>query len=262
MAKIHPTAIVDPAAVLAEDVEIGPFVVIQGEVQLASGCVVGPFCRLEGPTVIAENNRFTSHCSIGAPPQDVSYRGEATRLEIGPGNWFREFVTVHRGTVKGGGVTRIGGYGLFMVGVHVAHDCQVGSHVIFANGGTLAGHVEVGDYATIGAFSAVHQFCRVGAYAFLGGFTVATKDCLPFMRTVGGRPARCFGPNSVGLERKGFSAERRAVLKRAWRLLHNPKLTTTEALERMVNELGGHGDVAYLVDFIRSSQRGVILARG
>lgn len=262
MARIHPTAVVDSRAELAEDVEIGPYVVIEGEVRLGSGCVVGPFCRLEGPTVIAEGNRFTSHCSIGAPPQDLSYKGEPTRLEIGPGNWFREFVTVHRGTVKGGGITRIGGHGLFMAGAHVAHDCQVGNHVIFANGGTLAGHVEVGDYATIGAFSAVHQFCRVGPYAFLGGFTVATKDCLPFMKTVGSRPARCFGPNTIGLERKGFAAERREALKKAWRILHNPKLTTTEAVARIAAELGEQPDIALLLEFIRSSQRGVILARG
>jgi UDP-N-acetylglucosamine acyltransferase len=262
MARIHPTAIVDPRAELAEDVVIGPYVVIEGPVQLQAGCVVGPFCRLEGPTVIAEGNRFVSHCSIGAPPQDLSYGGEPTRLEIGPRNLFREFVTVHRGTVKGGGVTRIGGHGLFMAYAHVAHDCQVGNHVIFANGGTLAGHVEVGDFATIGAFSAVHQFCRVGAYAFLGGFTVATKDCLPFMRTVGARPARCFGPNTVGLSRKGFSPERQEALKKAWRLLHNPKLTTSEAVARIAAELGDQQDVAYLLTFIRTSQRGVILARG
>jgi UDP-N-acetylglucosamine acyltransferase len=183
-------------------------------------------------------------------------------LEIGPGNLFREFVTVHRGTVKGGGVTRIGGHGLFMAGSHVAHDCQVGNYVIFANGGTLAGHVEVEDYATIGAFSAVHQFCRVGAYAFLGGFTVATKDCLPFMKTVGARPARCFGPNTIGLERKGFSAQRREALKKAWRILHNPKLTTSEAVARIQEELGHEPDVAALLQFMQNSQRGVILARG
>jgi UDP-N-acetylglucosamine acyltransferase len=149
-----------------------------------------------------------------------------------------------------------------MAGSHVAHDCQVGNYVIFANGGTLAGHVEVGDYATIGAFSAVHQFCRVGAYAFLGGFTVATKDCLPFMKTVGARPARCFGPNTIGLERKGFSAQRREALKKAWRILHNPKLTTSEAVARIQEELGHEPDVAALLQFMQSSQRGVILARG
>ncbi len=262
MPSIHPTAIVDPRAVLAKDVVIGPYVVIEGHVQLGSGCVVGPFCRLEGPAVIAEGNRFISHCSIGAAPQDLSYAGEPTRLEIGPGNVFREFVTVHRGTAKGGGVTRIGGYGLFMAYAHVAHDCRVGDHVIFANGGTLAGHVEVGDHVTIGAFSAVHQFCRVGSYAFLGGFTVATKDCLPFMRTVGARPARCFGPNTVGLQRKGFDVQRREALKKAWRILHNPKLTTREAVARLEEELGGQPDVVFLLTFMNSSQRGVILARG
>jgi UDP-N-acetylglucosamine acyltransferase len=262
MPRIHPSAVVDPRAVLADDVEIGPYVVVDGEVQIGAGCLVGPLTRVEGPCQIGEGNRFISHCSIGAPPQDLKYRGEPTRLIIGPGNVFREFVTVHRGSPGGGGVTRLGGHGLFMVGAHVAHDCQVGSHVLFANAGTLAGHVDVGDHATIGALTAVHQFCRVGEYAFLGGGTIATKDCLPFMKTVGSRPARCFGPNSIGLERKGFSDASREALKRAWRWLHNPRLTTSEATARIAEELGEVGEVARLVEFIRSSERSVILARG
>lgn len=262
MARVHPTAIVDPRACLAEDVEVGPYAVIEGDVRLAGGCMVGPFCRLEGPVTVAEGNHFTSHCSIGAPPQDLKYRGEPTRLEIGPANHFREFVTVHRGSPGGGGVTRLGSHGLYMVGAHIAHDCQVGDQVIFANAGTLAGHVHVGDFAQIGALTAVHQFCSVGEYAFLGGGTIATKDCLPFMKTAGSRPARCFGPNSIGLERKGFSAERREALKRAWRFLHHPKLTTTEARVRIAQELASFADVTRLLEFIASSQRGVILARG
>jgi UDP-N-acetylglucosamine acyltransferase len=149
-----------------------------------------------------------------------------------------------------------------MAYIHIAHDCQVGDSVIFANNGTLAGHVEVGSFAHVGALSAVHQFCRVGEYAFIGGGTIATKDCLPFMKTVGSRPARCFGPNSIGLERKGFSAERRDALKGAWRLLHSPKLTTSEAKERIAAELGGAPDAARLLEFMAASQRGVILARG
>ncbi|MEW6336346.1 MAG: acyl-ACP--UDP-N-acetylglucosamine O-acyltransferase [Acidobacteriota bacterium] len=262
MAHIHPTAVVDPRARIAADAVIGAHVVIDGEVEVGAGCEIGPLCRIEGPTTIGEGNRFVSHCSVGAPPQDISYRGDPTRLEIGAHNLFREFVTLHRGTVKGGGVTRIGSDGLYMAYVHVAHDCQVGDHVIFANNGTLAGHVEVGDFSHVGALSAVHQFCHVGEYAFIGGGTIATKDVLPFMKTVGSRPARCFGPNTIGLQRKGFSEERLDALKRAWRLLHHPKLTTTEAVGRIREELASAPDAVRVVEFMAASQRGVILARG
>ncbi|MGE5235537.1 MAG: acyl-ACP--UDP-N-acetylglucosamine O-acyltransferase [Acidobacteriota bacterium] len=262
MSRIHPTAVIDAAARLADDVEIGPYVVIGGGVEIGPGCAVGPFCHFDGTVAIGAGNRFVSHCSIGAPPQDISYGGEPTRLEIGPSNVFREFVTIHRGTPKGGAVTRLGAHGLYMAYAHVAHDCQVGSHVIFANSGTLAGHVHVGDYATVGALTAVHQFCQVGEYAFIGGGTIATKDVLPFMKTVGSRPARCFGPNTIGLQRRGFSDQRLEALKKAWRLLHSPKLTTTEALVRIRQELVTAPDAARLADFIAASQRGVILARG
>ncbi len=261
--EIHPTAVVDPRA---RDRRRRRDRSLHGRRGRASGSEtgrrIGPFCRLTGLTTIGRRNRFESHCSIGAPPQDISYAGEPTRLEIGDDNVFREFVTIHRGTPKGGGVTRIGRRSLFMAYAHVAHDCQVGSRTIFANDGTLAGHVEVGDFATIGAFSAVHQFCRVGRHAFLGGVTIATKDCLPFMKTVGGRPARCFGPNSIGLERKGLSAESREALKRLWRLLHHPKLNTTAAVDRARGELGDQPEVGHVLEFIDSSTRGVILSRG
>ncbi len=262
MSRIHPTAVIHPSAVVADDAEIGAYVVVEQNVEIGPRCIVGPFCRFEGPTKVGPDNRFTSHCSVGAPPQDLSYSGDPTGLEIGEGNLFREFCTLHRGTVKGGGITRIGSRSLFMAGSHVAHDCQVGDHVIFANSATLAGHVDVGDYASIGAFSAVHQFCRVGRYAFLGGFTVATKDCLPFMKTVGSRPAKCYGPNSIGLERRGFAEERRAALKRAWRTLHSPKLTTSEAVARITDELGEQEDVAEVLAFMAGSERGVILSNG
>lgn len=260
MSTIHPTAMIDRGARLGEGVEVGPFTVIEAGVEIGDGCRIGPFCRLTGPTAIGPRNRFESHCAVGGPPQDLKYGGEPTRLEIGEGNTFREFVTLNRGTPGGGGVTRIGSHGLFMAYAHVAHDCQVGDHVIFANAATLAGHVEVGDHATIGAFSAVHQFCRVGPHAFLGGFTVATKDCLPFMRTVGSRPAKCYGPNSIGLERKGFPPEVRTALKRAWRYLHAGDLTTTQALQRIHDEgLTDIPEVALLADFIKNAQRGVVL---
>ncbi len=262
MAHIHPSALVDGRTHLADDVTVGPYAVIDGEVELGPGCFVGPFCHLEGTLRVAADNRFLSHCSVGMAPQDLKYKGEPTRVEIGPGNVFREFVTIHRGTPGGGGLTRIGGHGLYMVGAHIAHDCNVGAHVIFANCGTLAGHVHVGDHAVVGALTAVHQFCSVGEHAYIGGGTIATKDVLPFMKTVGSRPARCFGPNTIGLARKGFAEARLAALKSAWRLLHNPKLTTHEALARIRVELSGAADAQRLVEFIANSQRGVILARG
>ncbi|MCP4896418.1 MAG: acyl-ACP--UDP-N-acetylglucosamine O-acyltransferase [bacterium] len=260
--EVHPTALVDPKAELGVDVYVGPFALIEAGVAVGDRCHIGPYSRLAGQTSIGPENRFESHCSVGAPPQDLKYEGEPTRLEIGRGNVFREFVTLHRGTPGGGALTTIGDSSLFMANAHVAHDCHVGSKTIFANAATLAGHVDVGDEASIGAFSAVHQFCRVGQHAFLGGFTVATKDCLPFMRTVGSRPSRCFGPNSIGLERKGFSEDRRRAIKRAWRYLHSPKMNAAAAVEVIREELGGQEDVDMLLDFIATAQRGIILSRG
>jgi len=204
---IHPTALVDPEAKVADGVVIGPYTVIEADVVIGADCEIGPFCRFDSGTSVGAHNRFESHCSVGAPPQDLKYAGEATRLEIGEENVFREFVTLHRGTADGGGLTRIGDKSLFMAYAHVAHDCLVGSQTIFANNATLAGHVEVRDFATIGALSAVHQFSRVGQHAFLGGFTAANKDCLPFMSTVGNRPPKCFPSHSCG----GFSAIRTSI---------------------------------------------------
>ena len=258
--QIHPTAIIDPNAKLADDVLVEPYAIVDGNVSIGEGCVVGPHCRITGWTTIGARNRFESHCSIGAPPQDLKYAGEKTLLEIGDGNTFREFVTIHRGTPGGGGVTRIGDDSLFMAYVHVAHDCMVGSRTIFANAATLAGHVEVHDEATIGAFSAIHQFTRVGQYAFLGGFTAAAKDCLPYMNTTGNRPPKCYGPNTIGLERKGFSDESRLALKRLWRKLRSKKMTTTEAIAEAKEELAGQPEVEVVLEFIETSHRGVILA--
>ncbi|MEX1309832.1 MAG: acyl-ACP--UDP-N-acetylglucosamine O-acyltransferase [Candidatus Sulfomarinibacteraceae bacterium] len=258
--QIHPTAIIDPNARLADDVVVEPYAIIDGNVSIGEGCIVGPHCRITGWTTIGARNRFESHCSIGAPPQDLKYAGEKTLLEIGDGNTFREFVTIHRGTPGGGGVTRIGHDSLFMAYVHIAHDCMVGSRTIFANAATLAGHVEVHDEATVGAFSAIHQFTRVGRYAFLGGFTAAAKDCLPYMNTTGNRPPKCYGPNTIGLERKGFSDDSRLALKRLWRKLRSKKMTTTEAVAEAKAELGGQPEVEVVLEFIESSKRGVILA--
>jgi UDP-N-acetylglucosamine acyltransferase len=260
--EIHPTAIVHRGAELGVDVSVGPFCIIEATVRVGDGSALGPYTRLTGDTVIGAHNRFESHGSVGAPPQDLKYAGEPTRLEIGDDNLFREFVTLHRGTPGGGGATRIGGGGLFMAYSHVAHDCVVGSQVIFANNATLAGHVEIGDGATVGAFTAVHQFCRVGVHAFIGGGSIVTKDVLPFMKTVGNRPARCFGPNTIGLERKGFSASQRQALKSLWRILRNPKLNTSQAVARARVELVGEDIVDLVLAFIEHSHRGVILATG
>jgi len=257
---IHPTAIVDPKAELADGVVVEPYSIIDGHVEIGRDCVIGPYSRITGWTSIGARNQFESHCSIGARPQDLKYAGEQTYLEIGDGNVFREFVTVHRGTPGGGGITRIGHSSLFMAYVHIAHDCAVGSQTIFANAATLAGHVDVEDQATIGAFSAIHQFSRIGQFAFLGGFTAANKDCLPYMNTTGGRPAKCFGPNVIGLERKGFSDESRKALRQLWRMLRNSKMTTSEALEKARAELAGQTEVDIVLDFIASSKRGVILS--
>jgi UDP-N-acetylglucosamine acyltransferase len=258
-ARIHPTAVIDPSVDLGDGVSVGPYTVIDAGVTIGADCEIGPFCRFGSGTSVGDRNRFESHCSVGAPPQDLKFSGEETTLEIGHDNWFREFVTLHRGTPGGGGVTRIGDASLFMAYAHVAHDCVVGSQTIFANNATLAGHVEVGDFATVGALSAVHQFTRVGPYAFLGAYTGANKDCLPFMSTIGNRPSKCYGPNTIGLERKGFSEERRQALKRLWRLLHSPKLNTSQAIEKAREELGGQEDVELVIEFIESSERGVIL---
>ena len=258
-AKIHATAVVDPTAELGDGVVVGPYTVIEADVVIGADCEVGPFCRFDSGTTVGARNRFESHCSVGAPPQDLKYAGEKTRLVIGDDNVVREFVTLHRGTADGGGLTTIADKSLFMAYAHVAHDCNVGSQTIFANGATLAGHVDVADFATIGAFSAIHQFSRVGTHAFLGGFTAASKDCLPFMSTVGNRPAKCYGPNTIGLERRGFSKESLEALKQMWRLLHNPKLNTSQAIERIEKELGGQEDVDLVLEFIATSERGVIL---
>jgi len=257
-ARIHPTAVVDPDVKLADGVVVGPFTIIEANVVIGNDCEIGPFCRFGSGTTVGARNRFESHCSVGAPPQDLKYAGEATRLEIGDENIVREFVTLHRGTPGGGGVTRIGDKSLFMAYAHVAHDCHVGSGTIFANCATLAGHVEIGDFSTVGAMSAVHQFSRVGQHAFLGAYTGANKDCLPFMSTVGNRPPKCYGPNTIGLERKGFSPESRMALKRLWRLLRDPKLNTSQAVVRIREELGGQEEVEIVLQFIESSERGCI----
>ncbi|MEO8217907.1 MAG: acyl-ACP--UDP-N-acetylglucosamine O-acyltransferase [Acidobacteriota bacterium] len=256
--RIHPSAVIDEAAEIGSDVEIGPFVFIGPGVQIGDDSSVGPFTRIEGPVVIGRQNNIVGQVSIGTQPQDLKFGGEMTELRIGDGNTFREFVTINRGTAGGGGLTEIGSDNFFMAYSHVAHDCHVGSHTIFANGATLAGHVAVGDHATIGAFSAVHQFCRVGEHAFIGGFTVATQDVLPYVKTVGNRSAKTYGVNTIGLQRKSFSEPAVQALQKAYRILVRSHLKLEEALTRIEQELGEIREVRYLVEFVRGSSRGII----
>jgi UDP-N-acetylglucosamine acyltransferase len=258
MPEIHPTAIVSNEAHLAADVIVGPYAVITGSVTIGAGSDVGPFSRIEGPVTIGERNRIIGQSSIGTPPQDLKFKGERTELVIGNDNTIREFCTINRGTSGGGGITTIGSNNFFMAYSHVAHDCHVGSNVIFANNATLAGHVEVGDFSTIGAFSAIHQFCRVGEHAFIGGDSICTQDVLPFVKTVGSRPAKTYGINTIGLQRKGFQPETIEALQRAYRVLTRSKLGLESALARIEEDFGLYPEVRYFVDFVRGAKRGVI----
>jgi UDP-N-acetylglucosamine acyltransferase len=255
--KIHPSAVIDPKAELAEGVEVGAFAVIGSGVVIGDGTKVGSGAQILGPTRIGRDNVIHGNACIGFDPQDLKFSGEETRLEVGDRNHFREFSTVHRGTGNGGGLTAIGSDNLFMVYSHVAHDCRVGDRTVFSNNATLAGHVEVADDATIGAFSAVHQFCRVGRHAYIGGYSVITRDSLPFVKTVGMKPA-CYGVNRIGLSRKGFNDETLAAIERAYRILVRSRLSTTNALERLRAELSESPEANYMAEFVAASDRGTI----
>ena len=259
--QIDPTAVVHPEAQIGAGTIVGPHAVIGQHVRIGRRCRVGASAVVDGWTEIGDENEIFPFASIGLIPQDLKFRGEETRLVIGRRNVFREFVTIHRGTRGGGGVTRIGDRNVFMAYAHVAHDCEIGHETIFGNGATLGGHVLVEDQATISAFSGVHQFCRVGRQAFVGGYSVVTKDALPYAKTVGNR-ARIYGLNTVGLIRRGFSTETIAKLKATYRYLLQSKLNTTRALSRIDKDPALRcPEVQYLVDFIRTSKRGVNLRR-
>jgi UDP-N-acetylglucosamine acyltransferase len=261
-AFIDPTARVDAAAHIGAGTAIGPNAVIGPDVRIGRNCRIGASVVIDGWTEIGDGTQIFPMASIGLAPQDLKYRGERTRLVIGRENIFREFVTINRGTMGGGGETTIGDHNLFMAYVHVAHDCHVGNDTIFGPHATLGGHVDVEDYANISAGSAVHQFCRVGKYGFVGGYSVVTKDALPFARTIGSRPARIFGVNTIGLSRRGFTPDTISQLKQAYRYLIQSKLNTTRAVARIEQDPSlSSPEVRYLVDFIRSSRRGVILRR-
>ncbi len=258
-ANVHPTAIVHEGASIGAGTEIGPYVTVGPHVRIGKDCRIGASTVIDGWTEIGDGNEIFPMASVGLIPQDLKFGGESTRLEIGDRNVIREFVTIHRGTAGGGGVTRIGNRNLFMAYAHVAHDCRVGNETIFANGATLAGHVLVEDYATVGAFSGVHQFCRVGRHAFIGGYSVVTKDALPFAKTVGNR-ARIYGVNTIGLVRRRFSPDAIGKLRRAYRhLLHS---NTSRALAQIERDPSLQcEEVQYVLDFIRTSSRGVGLRR-
>ncbi len=254
--KIHPSAVVDPSAILGEGVIVGASAVIGADVILGDGCEVFPGAQIQGPTVMGAENRIFSGAMVGFEPQDLKYEGERTTLEVGARNHFRECSTIHRGTLGGGGITRIGDDNLFMVYSHVAHDCTVGSRTVFANAATLAGHVDVEDDVSISAFSAIHQFCRVGQHAYIGGYSVITRDALPFVKTTGMKPA-CYGINRIGLERKGYSPEAVQSLEKAYRILVRSKLNQSQAMEE-VRGMKQTPEVEVLLTFIEGSSRGVI----
>jgi len=236
MARIHPSAIVDTGAELAADVEVGPYAVIGPQVVLGEGTSVGPHAVIEGPTRMGRNNRIHAHATLGGAPQDKKYRGEPTRLEIGDGNTFRECVTVNRGTVQDGGITRIGHDNWVMAYVHIAHDCQVGDHTILANTTNLAGHVQIGDWVILGGCSQVHQFCKIGAHAMTGVSTVVLHDIPPFVMA-SGNSAQAHGMNTEGLRRRGFSAPSLVALRQAYKTLYRSGLTLQQAREALSEQM-------------------------
>jgi len=252
----HKSAVIAESARIPNSCRIGPFCTIGPEVELGEECTLISHVVLDGLTRIGARNVFYPFGAIGMAPQDLKYKGEPTAVEIGDDNTIRECVTISRGTTGGGGVTRIGSGNLLMAYVHIGHDSQVGSHCILANNATLAGHVTIEDHVTLGAFCPVHQHCTLGAYSFIGGGTIVTQDVLPFSLTSSRRENKAFGINKIGLERRGFTAERMKVLQHAYRLLLASKMNTTQALEKM-RQLEGD-DVALLVRFIEGSARGVI----
>jgi UDP-N-acetylglucosamine acyltransferase len=255
---IHPTAIIDKSAEIPSSCEIGAYCVIGADVQLGENCRLLPHATIAGPTKIGSDNAIFPFAAIGTAPQDVTYKGEPTRLEVGDHNEIREYVTINRGTVKGGGVTRIGSHLLIMAYTHVGHDCVIGDHAMLVNGATLAGHVTVEEWAVVGALCPVHQFVRIGTHSYVGGGTTITQDVLPFSMTSAARETHAYGMNKVGLERRGFSKQRIRKIHHAYKLLLASKMNTSQALERLKAETDRGEDVDLLIRFIEASERGVI----
>jgi UDP-N-acetylglucosamine acyltransferase len=256
--NIHPTAIVDPSARIPASCIIGPFCTVGADVELGESCELVSHVVLRGPSKFGSHNKVYPFAVLGMDPQDVTYRGEPTRLEIGSHNVIREYVTIHRGTAKGGGVTRVGDHTLIMAYTHVGHDCFIGDHAMLINAATLAGHVTVEEWAVVGALCPVHQYVRIGAHSYIGGGTTITQDVLPYSMTSAERDTHAYMLNKVGLQRRGFTSERIAKLHHAFKVLLASKLNTSQALEKLRAETEPGEDVASLVRFIESSQRGII----
>jgi UDP-N-acetylglucosamine acyltransferase len=256
--SIHPTAIVDPSAKVPASCEIGPYCIVGAGVELGENCKLRSHVVLGGPSKFGNDNEIFDFATVGGDPQDITYKGETTRLEVGDRNMIREYVSISRGTVKGGGTTRIGSDTLIMAYTHIGHDSQIGDHAMLINGATLAGHVTVEEWAVVGALCPVHQYVRIGAHAYVGGGTTITQDVLPYSMTSAERDTHAFMLNKVGLQRRGFSAERIQQLHHAFKVLLASKLNTSQALEKLRSESGLGEDVDMLVRFIQTSQRGVI----
>jgi UDP-N-acetylglucosamine acyltransferase len=255
---IHPTAIVDPKAHIADTAEIGPYCIIGAEVEIAARTRLMAHVYVEGVTTIGEDNLFYPYASVGVASQDLKYQGERAETRIGDRNKIREFVTIHRGTQGGGLTTAIGSDNLLMAYTHVAHDVRIRNHTILGNGATLGGHVFVDDWAGIEAFSGVHQFCRIGKHAFVGGYSVITQDVLPYSLTVTPRESKVFGENKIGLERRGFSQEVIETLHKIFRVLSKSGLNTSQAIERIRSEVASTAEVEEVLAFIASSARGFV----
>jgi UDP-N-acetylglucosamine acyltransferase len=257
-AKIHPMSVVSADAELGDGVVVGPFCVVEGPSKIGAGTVLRSHVVIGPHTEIGIENDIFPHASVGLQCQDISYKGEPTRLIVGDRNVIRESCTLHRATTKGEGLTKVGDDNFLMTGVHIAHDCFVGNSNIMANCASLAGHVEIGNFANVGAFSAIHQFCRIGDHAFMGGLTTASMDVLPFMKTAGTRETKSYGVNVIGLRRRGLTEATIKALQNAHRILFGMGLLREAALEKATSELGDIPEVAYLLNFIRVSKRGVI----
>jgi UDP-N-acetylglucosamine acyltransferase len=258
--NIHPTALVSDNAQLHESVTVGPYSVIEDNVTIGEGTTVATHVRISGPTVIGRNNVIDSFAALGGAPQDLGFKGEPTELIIGDDNVIREYASIHRGTIKGGGKTILGNNSMIMAYAHLGHDCIIGNHVIIVNAAHLSGHTEVADNATVGGLTGTHQFSRIGTFSFIGGGSAVSKDVPPYAMVTGERgQMRISGLNKVGLRRSGLAREIISKIDAAYRILfHSPELLHNEALDKAEKELGGCAEVDVLLEFIRSSKRGVV----
>lgn len=257
MSEIHSTAIIDPSAKIAEGVTIGAYSVIGADVEIGANTWIGPHVVITGPTTIGSGNKIHQFASIGDAPQDLKYAGEPTRLEIGDRNTIRECVTINRGTVNGGGLTKVGSDNLLMAYIHIAHDCRIGNHAIFSNNASLAGHAHIGDYVSLGGFTLVHQFCSIGDYAFTGMGSAISKDVPPYLM-ISGNPAAPHGLNKVGLKRRGFSDEQIRNLTRVYKLLYRQGISLDEAKQQIAEMAENHEEVKRFADFLDESKRSII----